>query len=132
MQAFNYTLSAAKPNGLDNTGAEVDDYNDHDQRQTVGLGLSYTLKSGASAAFTIQHGSGLASSVVPPSISRTPRTSVDLNLSTGDRLFQGRGGLKLDIDNIFDKRDVINFQSAFSGTRFQMGRSISLSLNYKF
>ena len=129
---FNYTYSAAKPNGKDNTGADVGDFNDHDQRQTVGLGLSYTLKSGAAAAVTVQHGSGLASSIVPPSESRTPRTSVNLHLSTGDRLFSGRGGLSLDVTNLFDKRDVINFQSAFSGTRFQMGRAISLSMNYKF
>jgi len=129
---FNYTLSAAKPNGLDNTGEEVDDYNDHDQRQTVGFGLAYTWKSGFSAAMTLQHGSGLASSAIPPSTSRTPRTSVDLHLTTGDRLFNGKGGLSLDIDNIFDRRDVINFQSAFSGTRFQSGRTVSLTASFKF
>ncbi|MES1228392.1 MAG: hypothetical protein ABUL72_06945, partial [Armatimonadota bacterium] len=120
------------PNGKDNTGADVDDYNDHDQRQTVGLGLSYTFRSGAAAAVTVEHGSGLASSIIPPSTSRTSRTSVNLHLTTGDRLFSGRGGVSLDVSNLFDRRDVINFQSAFSGTRFQMGRSIALSANYKF
>lgn len=129
---INYTYSAAKPNGQDSTGADVGDYNDHDQRQTLGVGASYTFASGASAALTVDHGSGLASSVIPPNVNRTPRTTVNLHLATGDRLFQGRGGLSLDITNLFDRRDVINFQSAFSGTRFQLGRAISLTANYKF
>lgn len=124
---FHYSLSAAKPNGVDNTGEPVDEYNDHDQRHTIGLGAAYTWKSGASFAFTIQHGSGLASSIVPPSESRTPRTQVDLHYSTGERLWKGKGGLMFDVTNLFDDRTVINFQSAFSGTRFQQGRRIALS-----
>ncbi len=129
---LNYTYSAAKPNGVDNTGANVPDFNDHDQRQTVGFGLAYTLKSGASASLTIQHGSGLASSIVPPSPYRTPRTQADLRFSTGDKLLNGHGGLSLDIQNAFDSREVINFQSGFSGTRFQQARRILLSANYRF
>lgn len=128
----NYSLSAAKPNGTDNTGEPVDEYNDHDQRHTVGIGVAYSWKSGASAAVTYQYGSGLASSVVPPSADRTPRDQVDLRLTTGDHLFRGKGGLSLDVMNVFDKRDVINFQSAFSGTRFQQGRRILLSLSGHF
>lgn len=125
---FHYSLSAAKPNGVDNTGEPVDEFNDHDQRHTIGIGAAYTWKSGASFAFTIDHGSGLASSIVPPSESRTPRTQVDLHYTTGDRLFKGNGGLSFDVTNLFDDRTVINFQSAFSGTRFQQGRRISLSV----
>lgn len=125
---FHYSLSAAKPNGVDNTGEPVDDFNDHDQRHTIGIGAAYTWKSGASFAFTIDHGSGLASSVVSPSEDRTPRTQVDLHYSTGERLFKGKGGLMLDVSNLFDDRTVINFQSAFSGTRFQQGRRIALSI----
>ena len=129
---FNYTMSAAKPKGVDNTGAAVGQFNDHDQRQAVGLGEAYTWKSGVSAALTLQHGSGLASSIVAPSISRSPRTEVGLHVGTGDRALHGRGGFGLDVDNLFDSRQVINFQSAFSGTRFQLGRRITLSANYKF
>lgn len=123
-----YSYSAAKPNGVDNTGEPVDDYNDHDQRQTVGIGAAYTWKSGATFAMTIDHGSGLASSIVPPSEGRTPRTQVDLHFSTGDKLFKGNGGLAFDVSNLFDDRTVINFQSAFSGTRFQQGRRIALTV----
>ena len=129
---LNYTYSAAKPNGVDNTGANVPDYNDHDQRQTVGFGLAYTLKSGASASVTIQHGSGLASSILPPSIFRTPRTQVDFRISTGDHLLNGRGGFSIEIQNLTDSREVINYQSAFSGTRFQQARRILLSANIRF
>lgn len=125
---LNYSLSSAKPNGIANDGEETDTYNDHDQRHTIGLGLAYTWKSGASAAMTCQYGSGLASSVVPPSESRTPRSQVDLRLTTGERTFHGRGGLSLDVSNLFDSREVINFQSDFSGTRFQQGRRVLLSV----
>jgi len=124
----NYSFSAAKPNGMANTGEDVESFNDHDQRQTVGIGAAYSWKSGASMAVTYQYGSGLASSVVPPSLGRTPRDQVDLHMTTGDRIFHGRGGLSLDVSNLFDNRDVINFQSDFSGTRFQQGRRVLLSV----
>ncbi|MBI3721583.1 MAG: hypothetical protein HY248_03440, partial [Fimbriimonas ginsengisoli] len=96
-----------------------------------GTGLAYSWAGGATMAATLQYGSGLASSIVPPSTGRTPRTQVDLRATTGDRLFRGRGGIGLDIDNLFDTRSVINYQSAFSGTRFQTGRRLLLSANLK-
>lgn len=128
---FNYSLSAAKPNGKDNTGEDVEEFNDHDQRHTIGAGLAYSFKNGASLAVTYQYGSGLASSIVPPSADRTPRQQFDLRFSTGDKLFGGRGGIGIDIENVFDERKVINFQSAFSGTRFQQGRRILITANFK-
>ena len=124
----NYSYSAAKPKGVDNTGAPVDPYNDHDQRQSLGAGLAYTWRSGASLAATFQHGSGLASSVVPPSGDRTPRSQFDLKLFSGNRLFHDRAGLTLSVENLLDSREVVNFQSAFSGTRFQQGRRITLGI----
>jgi outer membrane receptor protein involved in Fe transport len=128
----NYTYSIARPNGVDNTGAPVPDFNDHDQRNTLGIGVAYNWKSGASAAVTINHGSGLASSPTGTDGRRIPRTQVDLRLSTGPKPFHGRGGVGLDITNIFDDRTVINFQSAFSGTRFQQGRRILASAFVRF
>lgn len=128
----NASYSAAEPNGLDNTGAPVPDYNDHDQRFTLGTGLAYSWKNGASMAATFEYGSGLTSSIVPPSSDRTPRTQIDLHMTTGDHLFGGRGGLGLDVTNLLDTRSVINFESGFSGTRFQLGRAILLSAFCKF
>lgn len=128
----NGTYSSAMPNGHDNTGALAPNFNDHDQRETLGTGVAYAWKNGASSALTFDYGSGLASSVVPPNTSRTSRTQLDLHMTTGDHLFGGRGGLGLDVSNLFDDRTVINFQSGFSGTRFQMGRTILLSAFCKF
>ncbi len=129
---FNYSLSAAKPNGLDSTGGEVEEFNDHDQRDTIGFGAAYTWKSGATFAGTLAYGSGLASSPIPPSASRIARTQVDLHYSTGESLFRGKGGLTFDVTNVFDNRTIINFQSAFSGTRFMQGRRIGISLFGRF
>ncbi len=128
----NYSYSAAKPGGLDNTGAPVPQYNDHDQRQTVGAGAAYTWRSGASTALTYEFGSGLASSVVPPSTSRTPQDEFDFKIFSGNRLFHGRAGLTLDVENLFNSLKVINFQSDFSGTRFQQGRRITLGIGGRF
>lgn len=128
---FNYTLSKAAPKGFTNTGEAADEFNDHDQRHTIGLGLAYTWKSGVSAAATFNFGSGLASSIVHGD-KRTPRSQLDLRFNSGNKLFGGRGSVGLDIENVFDRRDVINFQSAFSGTRFQQGRKVLVSLNLAF
>ncbi len=130
--ALNYSYSIARPNGLDNTGANVPNFNDHDQRNTVGFDAGYTWKSGASASLTINHGSGLASSPIAPSTLRVPRTRVDLRFGTGLRLLRGKGGLNFTVENLFDDRTVINFQSAFSGTRFQQGRRVSVSFSGSF
>ncbi len=130
--SFSCSYSIARPNGKDNTGANVPDFNDHDQRNTLSLDMGYTWKSGAVASFSINHGSGLASSPIPPSVKRVPRTQIDLRLSTGPRLFHGRGGLGLSVENLLDDRTVINFQSAFSGTRFQQARRILLNANLTF
>lgn len=130
--SLNFTHSIAAPNGVDNTGAPVPNYNDHDQRNAFGANIVYNWKSGATFAVLLNHSSGLASSAVPPSTHRIPRTQVDLHFNTGQSLFHKKIGLGLDILNLFDTRTVINFQSAFSGTRFQQGRMIQLSLTGKF
>lgn len=124
---IHYSLSAAKPNGVDNTGADVGDFNDHDQRDSLGIGAAYTWRSGASFAATINYGSGLASSPIAPNLDRNPRTQVDLHFTSRDTLFHGKGGIGIDVSNLFDDRIVINFQSAFSGTRFMRGRQLTLS-----
>ena len=129
---LNYTYSIAAPSGVDNTGALVPTFNDHDQRNTLGFGLGYHWRNGALIGMELQHGSGLASSIVPPSALRTPRTQVNLHAGFGAQTFHNRGGLNLDVENLFDDRTVINFQSGFSGTRFQQGRRVLLSLSGSF
>ena len=114
------------------------DFNDHDQRYTLSSGLNYTVKSGASAGVNVFYGSGLASSGIGDggafgfSGKRQDRTRVDARLTSGPRLFKGRGGLTLDVENVFNDRSLINFNSDFSGTRFQQGRRIIVSANLGF
>ena len=117
---------------MTSTGAPVPDFNDHDQRHSLGFGTAYTWKNGSSFATTLEYGSGLASSPIAPSDSRNPRTQVDMHYTTGERLFKGKGGLNFDVSNLFDNRTVINFQSAFSGTRFMQGRRIGISIFGRF
>jgi outer membrane receptor protein involved in Fe transport len=124
---LNYSYSVASPNGLDNTGAPAPDFNDHDQRNTVGAGLSYTWKNQSSLAAVLSYGSGLASSVVRDGM-RVPRSETDLKYTSDPKLFGGKGGFGIDINNLFNAQTVINFQSGFSGTRFMEGRRITFSL----
>ncbi len=130
--SFSYSYSIARPNGKDNTGTDVPDFNDHDQRNTLGLDAGYTWKSGMVASLSINYGSGLASSPIPPSTLRSPRTQIDMRWGTGPRLFKGHGGVGLSIENLLDDRTVINFQSAFSGTRFMQARRVLLNANLTF
>lgn len=81
----NYSYSTASPNGNDNTGQLAPDFNDHDQRNTVGAGASYTWKNLSSLAAVFSYGSGLASSVVFNG-QRTPRSETDLKYSSNPKL----------------------------------------------
>jgi outer membrane receptor protein involved in Fe transport len=122
-------------NSVNHLLAPESGYTDHDQLNTIGFGLDYTWRSQASVGFSLYHGSGVASSVVDTT--RTPRTVLNLRLASQPTLFggtaqNGHGGVELNIENLLDDRPVINFQSAFSGTRFQQGRRILLSLFGKF
>ena len=53
-----YANSVDKPEGLQNTGAPVPLYNDHDTLNSLSVGLDYTLKGGAFAGLSIYHSSG--------------------------------------------------------------------------
>jgi hypothetical protein len=109
---------------------------DHDQLNTINFGLDYTFRDQSVIGMSLYHGSGVASSVVHNG-ERTPRTIINLRVASRPNLFggapaNGRGGLELSVENITDDRSVINFASAFSGTRFQQGRRILLGANGKF
>ena len=130
-----YANTTAKPTGVDNLGNPVPTYNDHDQLNTLTVGTSYTLVNGVNGGISYLYGSGTASSIVPDPVtgagSRQARTEVNLHLASGPRLFKGVGA-DLAVENLFDSRKVINFNSGFSGTRFQQGRRLLLSLNGRF
>lgn len=131
---FNYTHQIDKEFGLDNTGAPAPLFDDHDQRHTVGAGFAYTWPSEASIGANIYYGSGLASSPLFDD-HRIDHAAVNLIFSTGSKLLNGEKdgiGLSLAVENLFDSRQVLNFNSGFSGTRFQQGRRVLFSLEGKF
>ncbi len=124
--AYQYAL--AKPGGMN-----ANLYNDHDQLHTLSTGVNYTLKHGESAALVFNYGSGFYSSTVDqPDGPRAEHREWNLALSSAPNVFHTGMTAKLEIENIFDQRDLINFDSGFSGTRFQLGRRIVAELDGKF
>ncbi|MBC8101831.1 MAG: hypothetical protein H7Z41_04505, partial [Cytophagales bacterium] len=64
---------------------------------------------------------------------RQGRQEVNLRVGTGEQQRKKQAvGFTLEVQNLFDSRKRVNFQSPFSGTRFQQGRRVLLTLNGKF
>jgi outer membrane receptor protein involved in Fe transport len=127
-----YAYSVARPSGFDNRGEPVPTFNDHDQRHTLSTGLSYTFRDRSALGLNYYYGSGIASSALEKDGPRHNRDRIDLSLSSRPDLILDRGGLRLTVTNLLDERDLINFNSPFSGTRFQQGRTIMLSTFFDF
>ena len=121
-----YQLSTAKPQGIE------DAYNDHDQLHTLSTGFNYTLKTGESAGLVYNFGSGFASSVYDDGQPRHVHQSFNLRLSSNPNLFNKGLGATFEVENLFNQEDLINFNSAFSGTRFQQGRRVLFTINGRF
>ncbi len=135
-----YTNSIAKPNGLDQTGGPAPIVNDHDQLNTLSAGLSYTFKSSAFAGLDAYYGSGEASSVLAP-ISASNSNVLNngqrnshyfVNLRLGQPHLFGPAGLELDVENLTNDVSVLNFNSGYSGTRFQQGRQAIIRVTGSF
>jgi outer membrane receptor protein involved in Fe transport len=130
---FAWANAVNKPTGSKSTGEELEPYADHDQLNTVSGGVSYTLPSGLNAGLSVYYGSGTFSSIVDEGGKRQPRTEVNLRLASAPvRTGRSGVGFELAVENLFDSRKVINWQSPFSGTRFQQGRRVLLNLNGRF
>jgi len=153
-----FANSMAKPGGTSTVapGATAPPVNDHDQRNTISTGLSYTWKNQAFAGVDYYYGSGESSSVLAaisaasplPGVpgangpandsavlndgKRNPHSWVNLRVASSPTMIGGVAGLELDVENLFDQRDVLNFNSGFSGTRFEQGRNVLLSISGKF
>jgi len=139
-----YTNSVAKPGGtIDGVpGTQAPTYNDHDQLNTISTGASYTWKHGQNAALDFYYGSGNGSSGLSAfnplnTAPRTPNNHLNLSFTTGPGLFgggavDGHGGLTLLIENVTNNLAIINFNSGFSGTRFEQGRRIMFTAFAKF
>jgi len=143
-----YNLFPVRPYGLDgyfsytNSTAATEDYtqvyNDHDQLNTISTGANYTFKSGAQAGVVDNYGSGVFSSVLSlasngtPVGSRTPHNEINIRLASAPNFLTPGSKLVFEVQNLMDDRTLLNFNSGFSGTRFQVGRYILLSLQGKF
>jgi len=135
-----YTNSIAKPNGLNQNGGPAPIVNDHDQRNTLSAGLSYTFPSQAFGGLEVYYGTSEASSVLKPigpsnnntlgNGARNSHYSFDLRL--GHPHLLGPAGLELDVENLTNNVSVLNFNSGFSGTRFQQGRRLVLRVTGSF
>jgi outer membrane receptor protein involved in Fe transport len=140
-----YTYSIAKPGGLNEVGTQAPWINDHSQYDTLSTGLNYTWRSQAYTSATLYFGSGESSSVLGPVSTAPgpeaepslqdghtiPRTQVDVRLASSPKML-GIVGLQIDVINLFDSLAVDNFNSGFSGTRFQQARTVLLTANAKF
>ena len=135
-----YTNSIARPNGLDQTGGAAPIVNDHDQLNTFGIGVDYTLPSQAFLGLDVYYGSGEASSVLAPiGASNTNvlnngarNAHYKVNLRLGQPHLFGPLGLQVDVENLTNEVSVLNFNSGYSGTRFQQGRRALVSLTGSF
>ncbi len=134
------TLSEARPLTPGAFATVVTDYNDHDQRVQATGGLSYLWENGLSVAVDGFYGSGFPQPAIPQyqavginpygiSVERNPRLLANLNVQyrPEDDLSAG-----LQVLNVFDSRPLLNFYSAFSGTRFVQQRRVLLNASIRF
>ena len=120
-----YQLATAKPQG------SGDDYNDHDQLHTLSTGVNYTLRTGESAGLTYNYGSGFSSSTYDDGLPRHTHEETNLRISSNPNLFHKNVGATFEIENMFNEHSLLNFNSGFSGTRFQQGRRILFTISGK-
>ena len=143
-----YNLFPTRPYGLDayvsyanavaRTEDDPDPYNDHDQLNTISAGSNYTFKHGEQIGLVDNYGSGVYSSVLSLASNgqlvgdRTPHNEVNIRLATAPNFILHGSALVFEVQNVFDDRTLLNFNSGFSGTRFQIGRTLLLSLQGKY
>lgn len=138
------TISRARPL-LQGSAPELPEFNDHDQRVQVTAGLSHTWENGLSVAGDIYYGSGYpqealrlynAAGVFPYGISadRVPRFLANMSLNYWPKREPNsvEYGASLQVLNLFDQRNLLNFYSEFSGTRFVQQRRIFLNGMVRF
>ena len=125
-----YAYSIDRPEGLDSEGGDLTgSYNDHDVRHSLSGGVDYTFKGGANAGLTGYFSSGTQSSTTVGQYNsnviddgkRQARSEFNFRLSSPGFLDQ-RVKLSFEVQNLFNTVSVMDFNSGFTGTRFQQGR----------
>ena len=138
------TISRARPT-QQGSAPEFPEYNDHDQRVQVTAGLSHTWDNGLTLASDIYYGSGYpqealglynSAGIFPYGLNtdRVPRflTNLSLNYWPQKETNSVEVGGSLQVLNLFDQRNLLNFFSDFSGTRFVQQRRILLNGMIRF
>jgi hypothetical protein len=78
---------------------------------------------------SIEYGSGFTSSTLVNGGPRSSHTEIDLRYVS--KPIGGKTTLSVSVANLLDSRALNNFNSGFSGTRFQQGRTILVGFNTK-
>lgn len=135
------TFATGRPLTPGANTVEFPAYNDHDQRVQITGGVSHTWDNGLTAGTDFYYGSGYPQEVLPLynsigifpyglSGDRIPRYIQNVNVRYFPPDAEGEGksgmGVGLEVQNLFDNREVLNFLSHFSGTRFLQGRRVLL------
>jgi hypothetical protein len=131
-----FTNSQVEPGGVDQLGNPSPTQSDHDQRNTISTGINYTWRSQAFAGLEYYFGSGEASSKIVPISPLNPnvldngqrQSHSEVNLRIASPPLGGAATFELDVENLFNSLNVINFNSGFDGTRFQQGRRVLFRL----
>ena len=126
---LSWANSLAKPTGVTNQGVPVPVYNDHDQLNTISAGANYTFLDQSFLGASVEYGSGFTSSTLVNNGPRSSHTEIDLRYVS--RPLAGNTTLSISVANLLDSRALNNFNSGFSGTRFQQGRTILVGFDTK-
>lgn len=137
-------LSWARPLEAGPAGI-LTEFNDHDQRLQLTAGASHTWDNGLTVASDIFYGSGFpqdalglynAQGIFPYGLNqqRVPRflANLSVNYWPAREANSVEYGGSLQVINLFDQRNLINFFSDFSGTRFNQQRRILLNGMVRF
>jgi len=127
-----WTNQTSKPHGMANDGSEAPDFLPQDQLNTITAGFNYMWANGANWALSWEYGSGLPSADVFNTGRRKQQARGNFRFQSGQTAFGPFGGWQVDVENLFDSKTVIGFNSAVNGTNFQQGRRITFSAFSQF
>lgn len=132
------TVGEAKPLSPEPDG-DIESYFDDDQRVQLTGGLSHQWKKGWLVSADFLYGSGYPQNAIPEYNEaginpfglvgeRFPRFITNLRLGwlPEDRKGKSGSGVSLVVQNLFDTRPILHFQSDYSGTRFVPEQRIML------
>ena len=111
-------------------------YLEGDQTDTLAFGIASNRPNGSLIGLSGYYGTGLYSSAlraiqVPARLNATRQSYSEINLrfSTGPRFLRKTSSILVEVSNLFDSRERIDYFGAFGGTRFQQGRRVMLTFN---